>query len=326
MDAQAKKKELFRAKLREQQQKKRIDSDLVRYNQFDQPVCRVCDVLLKSDALWPAHAASRKHHEAIANLRANASRQKQVNDTKTEPNKKLARDKADDCRELLDINGGTELKKSRPSNVLPADFFDSRESKRQKADSSAPPPSDSASSLMVSGLSQSPVSMEHEGMTVQSSDAVAISGERESRPAGKLPTDNASRSQSVQIKGALPEGFFDNKEADLRARGIQPVKIDVKDEYKEFEKSIQEDLQEVDKRFEEEEFDAAETIEEEETIEQKTCRERVEVLKRKKIELLAARSSKPQGNSKTSEEAAKDESSSDDSDESFTVDWRAQHL
>lgn len=31
-----------------------------------------------------------------------------------------------------------------------------------------------------------------------------------------------------QAKGALPEGFFDNKDADLRARGIRPVKIDVK--------------------------------------------------------------------------------------------------
>lgn len=31
-----------------------------------------------------------------------------------------------------------------------------------------------------------------------------------------------------QVKGILPEGFFDNKEADLRARGIKLVKPDVK--------------------------------------------------------------------------------------------------
>lgn len=31
-----------------------------------------------------------------------------------------------------------------------------------------------------------------------------------------------------QMKGTLPEGFFDNKEADLRARGIKLVKPDVK--------------------------------------------------------------------------------------------------
>ena len=31
-----------------------------------------------------------------------------------------------------------------------------------------------------------------------------------------------------QVKGALPEGYFDNKEADLHAYGIKPVKPNVK--------------------------------------------------------------------------------------------------
>lgn len=35
-------------------------------------------------------------------------------------------------------------------------------------------------------------------------------------------------SEAKQVKGALPEGFFDNKDADLRARGIEPVKVDIK--------------------------------------------------------------------------------------------------
>lgn len=37
-----------------------------------------------------------------------------------------------------------------------------------------------------------------------------------------------STSDAKQVKGALPAGFFDNKDADLRARGITPVKPDVK--------------------------------------------------------------------------------------------------
>lgn len=36
-----------------------------RYNESDQPVCRVCDIVLKSDSHWDAHQASRKHHEVI---------------------------------------------------------------------------------------------------------------------------------------------------------------------------------------------------------------------------------------------------------------------
>lgn len=35
-------------------------------------------------------------------------------------------------------------------------------------------------------------------------------------------------SELKQVKGALPQGFFDDKDADLRARGITPVKPDVK--------------------------------------------------------------------------------------------------
>ncbi|KAK6939389.1 hypothetical protein RJ641_028920 [Dillenia turbinata] len=66
MDAEARKK-AFRAKLA-QKSDKRIDSPLVRYNEFDQPVCRVCNVILKSESLWPAHQASRKHHEVMAPL------------------------------------------------------------------------------------------------------------------------------------------------------------------------------------------------------------------------------------------------------------------
>nr|POF24211.1 hypothetical protein CFP56_12627 [Quercus suber] len=129
-------------------------------------------------------------------------------------------------------------------------------------------------------------------------------------------------------KGALPEGFFDNKDADLCVLGIKPVKLDIKDEYKEFEKLIQEDLQEVDDRFEEEEIDAAETIEEAESVEQKTYWEKVEMLKKKKLELQVAR---PVKRRKASEGVAKESrheesSSDDDSGENFAVDWRAQHL
>jgi len=36
-----------------------------RYNEFDQPVCRVCGVVLKSESLWDAHQVSRKHREVI---------------------------------------------------------------------------------------------------------------------------------------------------------------------------------------------------------------------------------------------------------------------
>ena len=42
------------------------------------------------------------------------------------------------------------------------------------------------------------------------------------------PSKKLDGLESKQVKGALPEGFFDNKDADLRARGIEPIKVDIK--------------------------------------------------------------------------------------------------
>lgn len=54
----------------------------------------------------------------------------------------------------------------------------------------------------------------------------AKSSKHEVQPA-RIAEDVVAASESKQI-GELPEGFFDNKDADLRARGIEPVKPDVK--------------------------------------------------------------------------------------------------
>ncbi|OVA04962.1 hypothetical protein BVC80_1211g23 [Macleaya cordata] len=400
MDAKAVKKALYRSKLKEAAQKrdKRIDSPLVRYNEFDQPVCRVCDVILKSESLWAAHQASRKHHEAIKNVKATAAGLTQTNDTKSDPPSEFTH-------------------KARSSSSLPADFFDKHDTKRQKSglgtgsktEFAAPKASshllDSGSAPEVSGRpgvssrSQPTESFGSEKQRGESShlQGVDSKGRREIKPVkgalpegffdkkdaettrdmgssgvkslkralpegffdnkdadtttnlgdqevqqlkgGALPDgffdnkDNTHTTRKMddldakQVKGALPEGFFDNKDADLRARGIQPVKIDIKDEYKEFEKLIQEDLHEVDERLEEEEIDAAEIREGEESLEQKVYRERVEMLKKKQMELKAKRLGGQKG-AGVSKDSSDEESSSDEDDDegNFAVDWRAKRF
>ncbi|CAN6895676.1 unnamed protein product [Brassica oleracea] len=302
MDAQAKKKALFRSKLNAKKKDSRIDSPLVRYNESDQPVCRVCNVVLKSESLWDVHQASRKHHEAIDNLKASAAGvQRSSKPAETKPTK-LESSTAKSSNSQTSSSGkfnymcseSAEVESSKPKNVhqgsetnktkgpLPEGFFDT-----QQTDSSDTKP------------------------TIE-------------------PKESQTQTTGTVVKGALPSGFFDNKEADLLARGIKLVKPDIKDEYKEFEKLIQEDLQVVDSRMEEEEVDAAETIEEEEQREQRSYKEKVEILKKRKMELKAARLAK---RSKTSEGTVKmpkkteEESPSDDEDdEDSAVDWRAQHV
>lgn len=295
MDANRK---AYRDKVNARKQDKRINSPLVRYNENDQPVCRVCNVVLKSESNWRAHEVSSKHHEAVKNVKAKAAAIPQANNVKQKSSAELTKlkDKSEEALLAHDDKHETStvLQKTRQASQLPSDFFDNHDSKRQKEGSEQMESTETRSNHM------------------------------------QPPRENANTklctSENRQVKGALPEGFFDNKDADLRARGITPVKIDIKDEYKEFEKLIQEDLQQVDNRLEEEEYDAADTIEVAESVEQRTYRERVEILKRKKMELKAAKSTMHSRSSQLVSKDSSDQDSSSDDDSDDAVDWRAKHL
>ncbi|OIT34004.1 PREDICTED: zinc finger protein 830-like [Nicotiana attenuata] len=328
------KRALYRAKLKEQKQK-RIDSPLVRYNEHDQPVCRVCDIVLKSESQWPGHQASRKHHEAINNLKANAAAVKSPNTVRSEPWKELPKTKSElhEGVSRKEPEASVGLSKPRASSMLPPNFFDNQETKRPKIEKDSARLGDHVSNRHAPVSDQTEEeepSLSRSSMQGSSSSKNAETRSTENQRSGENePVSKlSSGSDAKQVKGALPAGFFDNKDADLRARGITPVKPDVKDEYKEFEKLIQEDLKEVDNRLEEEEVDAAEMIEEEVSVEQRGYKERLEMLRRKKMELKAAKSSLGSKENKVADkESSDDESSSDgDSDENLTVDWRAKHL
>ncbi|WJX58627.1 hypothetical protein P8452_44063 [Trifolium repens] len=318
MDAQAKKKALFRAKLNAQKKEKRIESPLVRYNEFDQPVCRVCEVVLKSESLWDAHQVSRKHREAISNLKANAAGLTKQNNAK--PDVPKAKPEQSSSSQFKRPRSPQEVPKPQSSSVLPPDFFDNNDAKKARSEKDLD--SDLGASAQSSVSNSKEKDHFHGNNTTQSKVNQATVEAKQT----SVKTIDAEIKQG---KGALPEGFFDNKEADLRARGIKLVKPDVKDEYKEFEKLIQEDLREVDDRLEEEEIDAAEMIEEAESAEQKNLKEKVEMLKRKRLELKASKSAKLSKSSSdvvTKESRHEDSSSDDESGENFAVDWRAQHL
>lgn len=310
MDAQAKKKALFRSKLNAKKKETRIDSPLVRYNESEQPVCRVCNVVLKSESLWDVHQASRKHHEAIDNLKASAAGVQRGNKhAETKPTK-------------VESSAAAISSKSQTSSGLPPNFFESA-IKHPEVESSKPKNVQQPKQTIGSETNKTKGPLPDGFFDNQKADSSDTKTTSE-------PKESQTQTTGTVVKGALPSGFFDNKEADLLARGIKLVKPDIKDEYKEFEKLIQEDLQVVDSRMEEEEVDAAETIEEEEQREQRSYKEKVEILKKRKMELKAARLAK---RSKTSEGSVKkpkkteEESPSDDEDdEDSAVDWRAQHV
>ncbi|GMI93926.1 ABA AND ROS SENSITIVE 1 [Hibiscus trionum] len=366
MDAQGRNKAVFRAKLNAQKKEKRIDNPLIKYNESDQPVCRVCDVVLKSLSHWDAHQASRKHHEAINTLKANAAKRTQASNTqsglptgffdnhgtgkgKSDPNsnKKPGISAQTPAKESLYSETGedgfpqtkmtqppesrqvTQLETKKVKGSLPVGFFDKDETKLPM-DVVKPPTETKLEAKQASAPETQNRQLKGSlpGDFFDRDDTNLPMNVMKTPRENKQASEQAGAPETKQVKGALPEGFFDNKEADLRARGIKPVKIDVKDEYKEFEKLIQEDLQEVDNRMEEEEIDAAETIEEAESLEQKVYKQKVEMLWKRKLELESSRLNKRcKGTEADKQESDSEDSSSDnDSDENFAVDWRAQHL
>lgn len=319
---------MFRAKLNAQKKEKRIDSPLVKYNDSDQPVCRICDVVLKSESQWDAHQASRKHHEAIDKLKATAAGSKQASSTKSQSN--VAANKLHESAVVQ--NAKLEaVAKGASSQTRPEETSYFKNAVDRLHGGSATQKKTTQQIQRSTTFADNVTKQVNKALPAGFFDKDVVHlPDIGNKPTKELvqASEPAAAPETKQVKGALPEGFFDNKEADLRARGIKPVKIDVKDEYKEFEKLIQEDLKEVDDRMGEEEIDAAEMIEEAESLEQKNYDERVEMLKKRKIELKASRSAKHVKDTKgQSKVVSSEESSSDsDTDENFSVDWRAQHL
>nr|GMC60474.1 zinc finger protein 830 [Ipomoea batatas] len=315
----ADKKALFRAKLA-QRKEKRIESPLVRAVDGKYR-CLIWNL----NGMWVAGCVVNNGVElhtcimefwgicegiqlakAINNLKANAAALKQTKNLKPGLSKDLPRPEPENHEELHNKEAEPAgLSKRRQSSSLPLNFFDCKETKKPKS-------VNAQTEELQPPISRSKVDIANENVNSKISE---LGPSREQQSLG---------SEARKAKGVLPEGFYDNKDADLRARGITPVKPDVKDEYKEFEKLIQEDLQEVDKRLEEEEYDAADMIEEAETVEQRAYRERVERLRKRKMELKAAKSTIRGKDTQITNKESSDEESS--SDENLTVDWRAKHL
>ncbi|KAL6312485.1 hypothetical protein AAG906_012080 [Vitis piasezkii] len=261
---------------------------------------------------------------AIKNVKANAAGLTRANNAKPEAPKPKSSTVLSNATSEPSMN----LQKAQLSSGLPVDFFDNHVTKKQKSVPRSRFIQQDWGSTSAQTQSMEPLESKNnlDRLSSSHSEKMGKSGIHHARDLTQT-SGKIVGSETKEVKGALPEGFFDNKDADLRARGIVPVKR--MDEYKEFEKLIQEDLKEVDNRLEEEEFDAAEMIEEAESVEQKVYWEKVEMLKKKKLELKAARSGRRskepevRGKGHSSEE---DSSSDDDSDGNFMVDWRAQHL
>eukprot|EP00249_Psilotum_nudum_P015407 c25313_g1_i1 orf=380-1363(+) len=326
MDAKA----LLRSRMKEasQRREKHIDSPLVRYNEIGQPICKVCNVSIKSVSLWTAHLVSRQHKEAVDDIKSRA---------------KVAGISS------AKVTSGESVSTVAGPSSLPADFFDSPDAKRAKKGDAVQIKlqqtdistrklcgdvvsaslhhigTTDPSTLAHSTSPQSSISASAGDTGISSELQQQNKGPEKFAPPGKK-SELLEDERSEQVKGSLPEGFFDNVDADHKARGLQPPKYDIQDEWKEFQKSIREDLQEVDYRMEEEEFDAAEDREELEHLEQSALANRIKKLRKRQQEMATTKASTIKSTSIGITDMNEDSESDRDSEENLLIDWRAKQL
>ena len=104
--------------------------------------------------------------------------------------------------------------------ILPGNFFDYAD----EDEAPAPAPNELSTSGDIANSTHMQVKGVPDGFFDDNNKTG--NGMQSSEP-GSLSKE-AKSSGTAQVKASLPEGFFDNKDADLRARGIQPQKVDMK--------------------------------------------------------------------------------------------------
>ncbi|GAQ83206.1 C2H2 zinc finger protein [Klebsormidium nitens] len=295
------------------ERKQRLDHPLVRYNDLGQIVCKLCNTVVKSEVAWNTHLVSRQHKETVARLKSKAASKQAQTAPAATPQPGSARKASD----------------------LPSDFFDTPKSKLSKGGASekpAPPAKASNSTRRPAEPSTTPNAVPP-GFFDGDGGKAGPSASNGAEPGARRIDSTQTRTVDQQKKdpgqkGVLPKGFFDDKEKDHKARGEEAPKLDINEEWKEFQKSVQVNIAEVDVRQEEEEAEAADEREEREVIEQRSFLQHIQDLKRQKEakarEKAAAAAAVQQANGKLEEEELS--SGSDDEDEDFALHWRAKKV
>ncbi|KAL8514117.1 hypothetical protein ACS0TY_013298 [Phlomoides rotata] len=188
------------------------------YNEHDQPICRVCDVVLKSEPHWLGHQASCKHNEAIEKFKARDAALNRSNNAKPESSKILLKPGPESSRELNKKYEPSIALPTHRSFTLPTDFLIRKRLRDRKLDS------DSAKTQAAEALiSGSETDKSYTATSTQMGNPEVL-GSKDFRQVSQVETGLESK----QVKGALPVGFFDDKDPDLCARRVTPVKPDVK--------------------------------------------------------------------------------------------------
>eukprot|EP00741_Cyanophora_paradoxa_P016011 tig00000042_g15457.t1 len=293
-------RELLRASLSQRSEK--IDSPLVKNGS-----CVVCKEPIKTQAEWLAHASSRAHRQRIEALQQKKAQMQAKQAMPPPPAAKQAMPPPP-----------PPAKRSSPEAGPASDGSDAKRSR-------AAPPSAGLSVLAAyeddDGSDEEEDEEDEEAATARL--AFEMAKARAAAAAAAAAEAAAKPAPAAPGKPALPAGFFDDKEADARARGEETPEERMAKELAEFQKAMRGaelEAQEVREADLEEEYEEREA---DEAIEQERLASQVDRLKQSaaelKARLQAARDARPAVS--VGEEDLEGEEDADD-----LLDWRRKRI
>ncbi|NP_001088076.1 zinc finger protein 830 [Xenopus laevis] len=256
--AQEELRKLMKAKQRESSSKKRIESPLAKYNSLGHLSCVVCNSLIKSELLWPAHILGKQHKEKVAELKGTKATTSSPSNTIEYP-RITKRKGSEPEKQESKRTKGSEDHPSASTTKLPEEFFE-----KEKTSSAGNAPS---LKLLAGDYEDVDDDDAEEGEEYENAKEASSSllkpaeiplppptSSADNLPAdffeNKMPLVSHSGSvlkADIQEKiverkentaEALPEGFFDDPEVDAKVRKVDAPKDQMDKEWEEFQKEI----------------------------------------------------------------------------------------
>ncbi|XP_065174432.1 zinc finger protein 830-like [Sycon ciliatum] len=330
---------------REAQGKAKINDPLARYSPAGELFCVLCNTPVKSNLVWTAHVQGRAHKQQLQALRSRSATGSAPASAVGSSSARAPDNRQAPARSVAGDNGASHSAASaqnqnkRKFTALVQDYSDDDDSeddsapaeaesssKRVKVESSTSAASSSATRAAAAPAKASsglPAGFFDNG--VEGSDSVSVPDASSSDAAAAAETateaaDSASVSDTRPIEEKLPEGFFDDKKQDAKARKIEYVDPQVA-EYEKFQQAILKANQESEVLMDQDDDEAQDQRHYMELHETLAIAQRVdtlqEVMQRKLLEARTARQA-------AKEEKMSDESASSDDDDNF--DWRAKKV
>eukprot|EP00898_Chlorokybus_atmophyticus_P008214 jgi/Chlat1/8394/Chrsp80S07831 len=305
-----------------QKRDNRIDHPLAKYNASGQLTCAVCQVVVKSEAIWSVHCGSKKHTEAVQALKARALQPAGAVNTASNPTPTKPAASA-----ATKLPPPSAVAPKTAAAGLPADFFDAAPTAKKPrpgtylhlvcSDPAAKPQPGVAANHHQDLPAKAVPSVQSVSQPVQPGAKVQGAAQKSGQP--------AAAEKEKPTNAALPEGFFDDTVADHKARGIELVKPDVVDQLQQFQQAIQGDLEHADDEDDAQLMEAAEVREERDAFEQMLQVEKIETL-RKETEERRRRAAAAARHKQESQHQDEEDSEGEEIPEDVMFDWRVKRF